>query len=74
MLQYLWWLEQRKFSAHLENATRIVDSWPEWKQNMFGQIGKKLVTYKSIPAPVELLRAGRQLMLEQQARQDADKN
>jgi len=25
------------FQKHLDNATRIVDSWPEWKKNMLGE-------------------------------------
>lgn len=26
------------FEKHLENASKIVKSWPEWKQNVIGKI------------------------------------
>lgn len=31
--------EQRQFVEHLEQATRIVQSWPVWKQTVLGNIG-----------------------------------
>lgn len=31
--------EQRQFVEHLEQASRIVQSWPMWKQTVLGNIG-----------------------------------
>ncbi len=32
-------IEQRQFVEHLEQASRIVQSWPMWKQAVLGNIG-----------------------------------
>ena len=31
--------EQRQFVEHLEQASRIVQTWPIWKQTILGDIG-----------------------------------
>lgn len=28
--------EQERFVEHLQNATMVVDKWPEWKKNVLG--------------------------------------
>ena len=33
-----------RFAAHLENASKIVGEWPEWKQNILGKT--KLFDYQ----------------------------
>ena len=37
--RYQTW-EREKFRKHIERATKIVNSWPLWKQNILGNIGK----------------------------------
>lgn len=33
--------EQRQFVEHLEQASRIVQTWPMWKQTVLGNIGEQ---------------------------------
>lgn len=33
--------EQRQFVEHLEYASRIVQTWPRWKQTVLGDIGTR---------------------------------
>jgi hypothetical protein len=34
-------LDRENFIKHLERATKEVESWPEWKQNLLGRIFKE---------------------------------
>lgn len=46
--------EQRQFVEHLEQASRIVQSWPIWKQTVLGNIGTQQgypQSSKSVGAP-----------------------